>query len=43
MKYPAILRNLKRLGHDSFLLEGPPVIYIDPWKLPAFPRQTWSW
>jgi L-ascorbate metabolism protein UlaG (beta-lactamase superfamily) len=21
------------LGHDSFRLEGPPVIYFDPWKL----------
>lgn len=39
MKYPAILRHLKRLGHDSFLLEGPPVIYIDPWKLaPGLPQ-----
>lgn len=33
MKYPAFLRNLKRLGHDSFRFDGPPVIYIDPWKL----------
>jgi L-ascorbate metabolism protein UlaG (beta-lactamase superfamily) len=35
MLYPNVLRNLKRLGHDSFRLDGPPVIYIDPWKLPA--------
>jgi L-ascorbate metabolism protein UlaG (beta-lactamase superfamily) len=35
MLYPNIMRNLKRLGHDSFRLDGPPVIYIDPWKLPA--------
>lgn len=34
MTDPEILRTLKRLGHDSFLLDGPPVIYIDPWKLP---------
>jgi L-ascorbate metabolism protein UlaG (beta-lactamase superfamily) len=34
MRYPNILRNLRRLGHDSFRLDGPPVIYIDPWKLP---------
>ena len=33
MQYPEILRQLKRLGHDSFRLDGPPVIYIDPWKL----------
>ncbi len=35
MIYPNIMRNLKRLGHDSFRVDGPPVIYIDPWKLPA--------
>ncbi len=34
MANSAILRNLKRLGHDSFLLDGRPIIYIDPWKLP---------
>ncbi len=34
MQYPNVLRNLRRLGHDSFRLDGPPVIYIDPWKLP---------
>ncbi len=34
MANPAILHNLKRLGHDSFLFDGQPVIYIDPWKLP---------
>jgi L-ascorbate metabolism protein UlaG (beta-lactamase superfamily) len=34
MTGPAILRTLKRLGHDSFLLDGSPVIYIDPWKIP---------
>ena len=33
MRYPEILSGLKRLGHDSFRLDGPPVIYIDPWKL----------
>ncbi len=33
MQYPEVLRQLKRLGHDSFRLDGPPVIYIDPWKL----------
>lgn len=35
MLYPNIMRNLRRLGHDTFRLDGPPVIYIDPWKLPA--------
>lgn len=33
MRYPEVLKRLKRLGHDSFRLDGPPVIYIDPWKL----------
>ncbi len=34
MLYPNIMRNLRRIGHDTFRLDGPPVIYIDPWKLP---------
>jgi L-ascorbate metabolism protein UlaG (beta-lactamase superfamily) len=34
MLYPDIMRNLRRLGHDTFVFEGQPVIYIDPWKLP---------
>lgn len=33
MRYPKVLSNLKRMGHDTFRLDGPPVIYIDPWKL----------
>lgn len=33
MAEPKILEQLRRLGHDSFLLAGPPAIYIDPWKL----------
>ena len=28
-----LLQNLHWLGHDSFRLDGPPVIYFDPWKL----------
>lgn len=28
------LQKLRWLGHDSFLYEGPPTIYFDPWKLP---------
>lgn len=34
MLYPTIMRNLRRLGHDTFRLDGSPSIYIDPWKLP---------
>ncbi len=29
-----LLDHLHWLGHDSFYLDGPPVIYFDPWKLP---------
>ncbi len=28
-----LLEKLRWLGHDSFLLEGPPIIYFDPWRL----------
>lgn len=28
-----LVGKLHWLGHDSFRLEGPPVIYFDPWKL----------
>lgn len=35
MRTPDLLTHLHRLNHDSFRLDGPPVIYIDPWKLPA--------
>ncbi len=34
MKQPALLGKLHWLGHDAFRLDGPPVIYFDPWKLP---------
>ena len=34
MSTPKLLQNLHWLGHDSFRLDGPPVIYFDPWKLP---------
>jgi len=33
MSTPKLLQNLHWLGHDSFRLDGPPVIYFDPWKL----------
>ncbi|MGD9047100.1 MAG: MBL fold metallo-hydrolase [Anaerolineae bacterium] len=28
-----LVSRLHWLGHDSFRLDGPPVIYFDPWKL----------
>jgi len=28
-----LIGKLHWLGHDSFRLDGPPVIYFDPWKL----------
>jgi L-ascorbate metabolism protein UlaG (beta-lactamase superfamily) len=28
------MSRLHWLGHDSFRLDGPPVIYFDPWRLP---------
>ncbi len=34
MEPPALLSRLHWLGHDTFRLEGPPVIYFDPWRLP---------
>jgi L-ascorbate metabolism protein UlaG (beta-lactamase superfamily) len=34
MSTPKLVQNLHWLGHDSFRLDGPPVIYFDPWKLP---------
>jgi L-ascorbate metabolism protein UlaG (beta-lactamase superfamily) len=34
MSTPNLLQKLHWLGHDSFRLDGPPVIYFDPWKLP---------
>jgi len=35
MSIPLLVSKLHRLGHDTFRLDGPPIIYIDPWKLPA--------
>jgi L-ascorbate metabolism protein UlaG (beta-lactamase superfamily) len=31
---PALLQDLHWLGHDSFRIDRPAVIYIDPWNLP---------
>jgi L-ascorbate metabolism protein UlaG (beta-lactamase superfamily) len=33
MNAEELVKRLYWLGHDSFRLEGPPVIYFDPWKL----------
>jgi L-ascorbate metabolism protein UlaG (beta-lactamase superfamily) len=30
-----MLERIHWLGHDSFRLDGPPTVYIDPWQLPA--------
>jgi L-ascorbate metabolism protein UlaG (beta-lactamase superfamily) len=27
------LEKVRWLGHDSFVYEGPPVVYFDPWRL----------
>jgi L-ascorbate metabolism protein UlaG (beta-lactamase superfamily) len=33
MNAQELVGKLSWLGHDSFRLDGPPVIYFDPWKL----------
>jgi L-ascorbate metabolism protein UlaG (beta-lactamase superfamily) len=33
MDVDSLLHELHWLGHDSFRLDGPAVIYFDPWKL----------
>ena len=33
MNAQELVKKLRWLGHDSFRLDGPPVIYFDPWKL----------
>ncbi len=37
MNAEELVSRLHWLGHDSFRLEGPPVIYFDPWKLSGRP------
>ncbi len=32
---PKVLEHLHWLGHDSFRIDEPIVIYLDPWRLPA--------
>jgi L-ascorbate metabolism protein UlaG (beta-lactamase superfamily) len=31
---PTLLQHLHWLGHDSFRIDHPKVIYLDPWRLP---------
>lgn len=33
MDLEELIGKLHWLGHDSFRLDGPPVVYFDPWKL----------
>ncbi|HNT76441.1 MAG TPA: MBL fold metallo-hydrolase [Anaerolineae bacterium] len=33
MSVETLVNKLHWLGHDTFWLEGPPIIYFDPWKL----------
>jgi L-ascorbate metabolism protein UlaG (beta-lactamase superfamily) len=33
MQAKDLVTKLHWLGHDSFRLDGPPIIYFDPWKL----------
>ncbi|MEW6569324.1 MAG: MBL fold metallo-hydrolase [Chloroflexota bacterium] len=35
MERPRLLDQLHWLGHDSFRLDRPVVVYLDPWKLPS--------
>jgi L-ascorbate metabolism protein UlaG (beta-lactamase superfamily) len=37
MNTQELIKKLHWLGHDSFRLDGPPVIYFDPWKLKGKP------
>jgi len=37
VKPEELVNKLHWLGHDSFCLDGPPVIYFDPWKLHGRP------
>jgi len=34
-KIDQALGHLHWLGHSSFRLDGPPIVYFDPWKVPA--------
>ena len=39
-KFDTLLAGLHWLGHDSFRLDGPPVIWFDPWKLKGHPAKA---
>lgn len=39
MNVKELIGKLDWLGHDSFRLDGPPVIYFDPWQLHAVGKQ----
>jgi L-ascorbate metabolism protein UlaG (beta-lactamase superfamily) len=34
------LENVHWLGHDTFRVDGPPVVYVDPYELPGKPLQA---
>lgn len=34
MEHPVLVEHLHWLGHDSFRLDHPIVVYLDPWNLP---------
>ena len=36
----SLLDRLHWLGHASFRLDGPPVIYFDPWRLQGAPPEA---
>jgi L-ascorbate metabolism protein UlaG (beta-lactamase superfamily) len=40
MDAKTLVSKLHWLGHDSFRLDGPPVIYFDPWKLKGRPPRA---
>ncbi len=40
MNAKELVGKLHWLGHDSFRLEGPPVIYFDPWRLGKRPPKA---
>jgi L-ascorbate metabolism protein UlaG (beta-lactamase superfamily) len=33
VRQAAVLDQIKWLGHGSFLIHGPPIIYINPWRI----------
>jgi len=35
MEVSKMVENIHWLGHDSFRIDGPATIYVDPWQLPA--------